>query len=104
MTWNYVDDDTPGPAAGRRIMVKNLPKGKIKLTEYRIDNDHSNSYEVWKKMGLPQSPTPAQYRLLEAAGKLQELASPKTLTATNGMLSIPINLPRQAVSLVRLEF
>jgi xylan 1,4-beta-xylosidase len=85
-------------------MVKNLPKGKIKLTEYRIDNDHSNSYEVWKKMGSPQSPSVTQYQLLEAAGKLQELAPAKTLTATNGMLSIPVSLPRQAVSLVRLEF
>jgi xylan 1,4-beta-xylosidase len=104
MTWNYAEDDTPGPVAGRRIMVKNLPKGKIKLTEYRIDDDHSNSYEVWKKMGSPQAPSETQYQLLEAAGKLQELAPAKTLTATNGMLTIPVSLPRQAVSLMRLEF
>ncbi len=30
------------------------------LTAYRIDNEHSNSYEVWKKMGSPQNPTAEQ--------------------------------------------
>lgn len=104
ITWNYADDDLPGPARETSIIVKNLPIGKIKLTEYRIDDDHSNSYAVWKKMGSPRSPSVTQYQLLEAAGKLQELAPAKTLTARNGVLTIPMSLPRQAVSLVRLEF
>jgi xylan 1,4-beta-xylosidase len=104
MTWNYADDDLPGPPANRRVMIKNLPKGKIKLTEYRIDSDHSNAYAVWKNMGSPQSPTATQYQLLEAAGQLQQSGPPQTLTAHNGTLTIPMRLPRQAVSLLRLEF
>jgi xylan 1,4-beta-xylosidase len=104
MIWNYADDDLPGPADQRRVVVKNLPKRKIKLTEYRIDSEHSNAYEAWKKMGSPQSPTVTQYQLLEAAGKLQELAPAQTLTAANGTVIIPVDLPRQAVSLLRLEF
>ena len=104
MIWNYADDDLPGPASRRTVLVKNLPTGKVKLTEYRIDSDHSNAYEVWKKMGSPQTPTEAQYRLLEAAGQLQRSAPPHTLTIHDGTLTIPVSLPRQAVALLRLEF
>lgn len=104
MTWNYADDDIPGPPGVKSIMIKHLPKEKIKLTEYRIDSDHSNAYEVWKKMGSPQDPTATQYQLLEEAGKLQQIGQPQTLTAKNGTLTIPLSLPRQAVSLIRLEF
>ena len=104
MTWNYADDDTPGPAAENRILIKHLPAGKVKLTEYRIDADHSNAYETWKKMGSPQSPTITQYQLLEAAGKLQEMDPPQDLPVKNGTLTISTHLPRQAVSFLRLEF
>lgn len=104
MTWNYADDDLPGPASDRRVIIKNLPKGKIKITEFRIDGNHSNAYEAWKNMGSPQSPTMTQYQSLEAAGQLQESTAPRTLTAHGGTLTLPVHLPRQAVSLLRLEF
>ncbi|HEY4108019.1 GH39 family glycosyl hydrolase, partial [Puia sp.] len=98
MVWNYTDDDLPGPAETRTLTIANLPAKKIKLTEYRIDDSHSNSYEQWKKMGSPQNPTTTQYRELEAAGKLQQLPQTQT-TAT-----ISVTLPRHAVSLLKLEF
>ena len=104
LIWNYADDDLPGPVAENRIVIKHLPAGKIMLTEYRIDADHSNAYETWKKMGSPQTPTVTQYQLLEASGSLQMLAPPQTLAIRNGVLIIPERLPRQAVSLLRLEF
>lgn len=104
MIWNYADDDIPGPASDRRVIIKDLPGRKIKLTEYRIDAGHSNAYTAWKNMGSPQSPTAAQYQLLETAGRLQQAAARRTLTAHDGTLTLPIRLPRQAVSLLRLEF
>lgn len=104
MIWNYADDDIPGPAAERRITIKNLPGRTVKLTEYRIDGEHSNAYAVWKKMGSPQAPTVTQYQLLEAAGALQPLGEPRMLEARDGVVAIPVSLPRQAVSLLRLEF
>jgi xylan 1,4-beta-xylosidase len=85
-------------------LIKHLPAGKVKLTEYRIDADHSNAYETWKKMGSPQSPTVTQYQLLEAAGKLQEMGPPQILPVKDGTLTISTHLPRQAVSFLRLEF
>jgi hypothetical protein len=38
------------------------------MNHYRIDKDHSNSYELWKKMGSPQNVNDKQYRQLERAG------------------------------------
>lgn len=104
MVWNYTADDVPGPSQTTTIILTHLPAKKIKLIHYRIDDSHSNAYEVWKKMGSPQSPTPTQYKQLEQAGHLQQLGKPQTLTTADGTLAIPVTLPRQAVSLLQLEF
>ncbi len=74
------------------------------LTEYRIDNEHSNSYEVWKKMGSPQNPTTEQITLLEKAGQLQTAGAKKMLDVKNGTIDIDIALPRQGVALLMLTW
>ena len=50
-----------------------LPAGRATVTHHRIDENHSNSYSAWVRMGSPQQPTPAQYADLERASELQEL-------------------------------
>jgi xylan 1,4-beta-xylosidase len=55
------------------ISINSIPAKKIKLTQYRIDDAHSNAYEVWKKMGSPQNPTAEQIATLEKAGQLQQI-------------------------------
>ena len=67
------------------ITVEGLPATEVTLTEYRIDNEHSNSYEVWKKMGSPQNPTPEQIALLEKAGQLQMMSKPVKMTVKDKM-------------------
>jgi xylan 1,4-beta-xylosidase len=74
------------------------------LHHYRVDNDHSNSYEVWKKMGSPQNPTPQQYTDLEKAGQLQLLTSPEWITPEEDSLLLKFKLPRQGVSLLKLSY
>ena len=103
MVWNYTDDDLPGAVQTKTVNFTHLPAKKIKLTHYRIDDSHSNAYEVWKKMGSPQSPTPDQYKQLEQAGHLQQLEKPQTLTTNNGAITIPVTLPVHSVSLIKLE-
>jgi xylan 1,4-beta-xylosidase len=104
MVWNYHDDDIQSPPEEIIINAEGLPTAAISMTEYRIDNEHSNSYEVWKKMGSPQNPTGEQIMVLEKAGQLQKMNEPQRWTATNGRLTIPIHLPRQGVSLVKLDW
>jgi xylan 1,4-beta-xylosidase len=104
MIWNYHDDDKPGPAEAVAVTINNVEAKKVTLTHYRIDNEHSNSYEVWKKMGSPQNPTAAQILTLQKAGQLATIGKPQHLTVTANRLSLNINIPRQGVSLLKLDW
>jgi xylan 1,4-beta-xylosidase len=106
MLWNYHDDDVPAGGSDVQVTIVGIPAGtkKVLLQHYRIDDTHSNSYTVWKAMGSPQSPTPEQYAKLKAAGQLELLSSPEWLDVSGGKVTIATNLPRQATSLLRLEW
>jgi len=104
MVWNYHDDDVPGPAANIDLSLSGLEmQGSVKVTQYRVDQEHSNSYTAWQKMGSPQSPSPDQYAELEKAGQLARLDSPQDIVVSNGKAMFHVTLPRQAVSLFVLE-
>ncbi len=106
LVWNYHDDDISGSDAAIVLSVQGLPTGarRVLIKHYRIDANHSNAYVVWKDMGSPQAPTPEQQRQLEAAGQLQLLGSPNWLWNESGSVSIKLDLPRQGVSLITLEW
>ena len=106
MVWNYHDDDVAGPAAELKIELSNLggDDRDATLTEYRIDDTHSNAYTVWKKMGSPQNPTAAQYTELEQAGHLATAGDPKQVKISGGITRLSTTLPRQAVGLFVLEW
>jgi xylan 1,4-beta-xylosidase len=104
MVWNYHDADIKGDTANVVLNVSNINAKRLKLTHYRIDDAHSNSYELWKKMGPPQAPTTEQVKQLETAGGLQMLSSPQFITATKNETTTKFMLPRQGVSLLKLEW
>jgi xylan 1,4-beta-xylosidase len=105
LVWHYHDDDVPGPAAAISLNLSGLPSpSNVKVTEYRIDQEHSNSFAAWRKMGSPQSPSPDQYAELEKAGGLAQIDTPHVITWIGGVASLPVILPRQAVSLFVLEW
>jgi xylan 1,4-beta-xylosidase len=103
LAWNYHDDDLPGPDSPVRLTVSGLPPAaqRVQVRHYRIDQDHSNAYTVWKAMGSPQTPTPAQQAQLQAAGQLQLLESPRWV---NAPVELTFTLPRQAVSLIQVAW
>ena len=104
MVWNYHDDDKQGPAENVSLTLNGISKKKVTMTQYRIDGEHSNSYEVWKKMGSPQNPSPDQIDQLEKAGKLQTIGSPQVMKITNNTTTVQMTLPRQAVALIKLDW
>lgn len=104
MIWNYHDEDKQGAAETIQLNLKNLTGRQATVTEYRIDADHSNSYEVWKKMGSPQNPTKDQVQTLEKAGQLQAVGKPSKMSIKRGVTTLAINLPRQGVSLLKLDW
>lgn len=106
MAWNYHDDDVTAAVAPVALRVDGVPTAvpRVLVRHYRIDKDHSNAYTVWQAMGSPQSPTPAQYAQLEAAGQLQSMGSPAWVPVKGGTVALGFSLPRQAVSLVQLSW
>ena len=106
LVWHYHDDDVPGPTAEVALALAGLPAGvkSAMLTHYRIDTEHSNAFEVWKRMGSPQKPTTKQFAELEKASPLAPLHAPKKLSVKDGNATLKLALPRQAVSLVVLTW
>ena len=105
LVWHYHDDDVPGPDAAVRLDLRGLPgQGSALVHHYRVDRDHGNAFEAWKRMGSPARPTAEQKAELVRASHLALLESPRRVRSDNGRLTLDVTLPRQAVSLIRFEF
>jgi xylan 1,4-beta-xylosidase len=104
MLWHYHDDDVQAAAANIEVNMTGFAQKQVNFHHYRIDNENSNSYEVWKKMGSPENPTNEQIATLEKAGQLTLLTSPSHIQTPNGALKLTITLPRQGVSLLKFDW
>jgi xylan 1,4-beta-xylosidase len=103
MIWNYHDDDVSGEPAVVLVNCKGIPSKEVTVKYYRIDQEHSNSYEVWKKMGAPQQPTREQIAELEKAGQLKQTATTHE-TIKKGLLQMNMQLPRQGIVFLKIEW
>ena len=106
LAWNYHDDDVAAPSAPIELKIDGVPATaqRVLVEHFRIDATHSNAFEVWKAMGSPAQPSEAQFRTLEGAGQLQLISSPEWVTPANGIVTLKFNLPRQAVSTLRVTW
>jgi xylan 1,4-beta-xylosidase len=104
LLWNYHDLDIQDTGSPIVLKIKGITAEKVTLKQYRIDDLHSNSYEVWKKIGSPQNPTPDQITLLEKAGQLETVSEPSEIEVSNNVAVIKMHLPRQAVSLLQISY
>jgi len=106
MLWNYHDDDLPAVDSKVTVKIAGIPVSvhRVRLEHFRIDDNHSNAFTVWKAMGSPQEPTPEQYAQLKAAGRLELLTSPEWMDVKDGGVTITTTMPRQATSLLHLDW
>jgi xylan 1,4-beta-xylosidase len=81
------------------LLVKGIEASTVKLDQYRIDKEHSNSYQLWMQMGSPQDVTAEKYAQLELSGKQHQVNSTPSKAVVGGALSIPVNMESQSVSL-----
>ncbi|MGD0253805.1 MAG: beta-xylosidase, partial [Verrucomicrobiota bacterium] len=77
---------------------------KAQVRHFRIDANHSDAFTVWQRMGSPLTLSPKQFAELEKAGQLAELEPPKKIRVENGRTTLHLNLPREAVSLLVVEW
>jgi len=105
MVWNYHDkNDLNVPATPVTVSFKGVPSRIVLLTHYRIDQEHSNSFTAWRRMGSPQKPSPEQVAALEKAGQLEMLGSPQWVKVKDGAVISQFNIPRQGVSLIKMSW
>ncbi len=106
LAWHYHDDDVAGPAANVTLNIDGLgvEPAVARMRHYRIDASHSNAYSAWLGMGSPAKPTAEQYARLEKAGGLAEMTQPGTVQGSPSRASVRFTLPRQAVSLLVIEW
>lgn len=102
LVWNYHDDDVPADPAPVELAVSGLA-GTVVLRHYRMDEDHGNAYGVWKAMGSPETVEGDDYQRLEAASQLATIAEGRIAPDGDGVVRVSFSLPRQGVSLIRLE-
>jgi xylan 1,4-beta-xylosidase len=100
LVWHYHDDDVVGPDARVQLNIAGLPRGTTKVTHFRIDEQHSNSYAAWRRMGSPIAPDKAAYDALRTAAQLTTLETAPDLRVASGKAQLSFSLPRQGVSLL----
>lgn len=103
--WHYHDDDVPGPVAEVVVEVAGLAGNSARWRQqhYRIDEEASNAFTAWRRMGSPAAPTLGQLRRLQRAGRLTQAEPIPMIRRLDGVLELRFRLPRQAVALVELE-
>ena len=106
LIWHYHDDDLPGPDASIDVNLDGLPlaKGRVKVTQYRIDADHSNAYAAWKRMGSPVPLSAKQFSELEKRGQLAEFGHSQRINVETGQTKLHLTLARQGVALLVVEW
>jgi xylan 1,4-beta-xylosidase len=106
MLWNYQDAELGGLSAPVTVDIKGVPKrvSRVRLSHYRIDDTHSNAYTVWKAMGSPQNPSPAQYAELKSKDGLQLLESPRWVDVQKGAITVSTDLPDHSISLLQVDW
>jgi len=106
LVWNYHDADEPAAQAPVAVTIQGIPAGvhRVLLQHFRIDENHSDAYTVWKRMGSPQQPTSEQYAELKAAGELQLMNAPVWADVTDGKIQLSTSLPRESISFLKLSW
>lgn len=104
LLWHYHDDDLEGPPADIKLAISGIPfsSRRATLVRYLIDRDHSNAFTVWKNIGSPAQPTPAQYAELHQAGHLAQVEEGRHVEVVDGKCDLTLNLARQGVALITL--
>lgn len=106
LLWNYGDSAATSLAAEVAAEVEGLPSTvrRVQVTQYRIDDHHSNAYTVWQAMGSPQHPTEQQITALRSRAGLELLSSPVWMNAENGKVTVQTEMPGESVELLQVRW
>jgi xylan 1,4-beta-xylosidase len=105
MLWNYQDDENKKTEALIKLNLENLAGKKVTVTSYLVDENHSNAYTVWQKMGSPQTPSRQQIQDLQTIGRSSMLYVPQqTFGTINGNLDYHFKLEVQGEAVLKVSW
>jgi len=85
-----------------RLRLEGLPVAGYRAEHLRLDCDHSNIANEWRRLGSPDWPDAAGWERLRAADRLESLEAPRQ-AGGRGTQVLEFELPMPGVSLIRLE-
>ena len=103
MVYNYnqdVDDRELKTAELSVIVPSSKP---YRLSHYRIDENHSNAYTVWKSLGRPLTPDQNQMNQIKSKQGLELYEPVSTFKPKENKILLTLELPHHSVSLMVFE-
>ena len=89
LVWHYHDDDVNGTPADVVLNVAGITSATATLTHYRVDQDHSNAYTAWLRMGSPETPASAAHNARRRR-TVAVLDTPSPIAVANGTAQLRI--------------
>ncbi len=103
MVYNFNQDVNDREIRKAGLSVTLPSRGPYRLTHYRIDENHSNTYTVWKSMGKPLIPDTDQMNQIISTQRLELLEPVQIVKPDGDKILIQLSLPHHSVSLLLLE-
>jgi len=94
--WNYNPPGNEGPAKNLTLRFENTSSKHVSV--WRVDANHGDFHEAYKKMHEPRYPTAAEVRELRKAA---EIGTPEARNLTNGELRLKV--PSSGLVLIELK-
>jgi xylan 1,4-beta-xylosidase len=95
--WNYVAPGATGPEKTIDLDLKSVADG-ARATVRRVDAQHGDTLDAWKKMGSPSFPTLEQ---IEALRKASQIGPPEVHTIRGGRMAL--KLPSMGLAVVEVR-
>jgi xylan 1,4-beta-xylosidase len=103
LVYNHHDNWDMDETAQVELELVNLPAGSVRVTHYRVDEEHSNAYAEWVRQGKPMYPAGAQQEAIQARAGLELFEEPCTAAAPDGRLKLSFPMPTHSISLITIE-
>jgi len=108
LVWNGTLDQSKrhGAEELRRLVtvrLDGLRSGIYLRTHHRVDAECSNVVATWNQLGAPDWPDEAGWRALRARDRLEELEAAAPIEVGSDQLTLELDLPMPAASLIRLR-
>jgi xylan 1,4-beta-xylosidase len=104
IVWNHCDDQYATDTATVRLRLDGLPNAgrPVRISHYRIDERHSNTYSRWLAEGAPQDPSAEQLARIRAGEELAEFEPTREIADCPPDMTFAVELPAPAAILIEI--